>query len=262
MHLTIVIFFQECLSNSLTSFGTIVSQTSSRVANKAFLPSKAITWDEHISLSPTLSSTTFWNRAIRGVVNWSLNLRVDHSLVFLELVSLPQLVMSIGSLSHIRGNGSLIFLPESHWSGIRRESHLTVNVRTRDWSANFALRTLIAPDLLLVEARIVALGSIFCEDVRAISIVRQELVNHQWRLHHALIDVCSLVSHRRRMLLAWSEKEWVLVARRLSPCNRVWHHCDILDMNRNLLAEKSLLCTKFRLFIHHGTVLCVTECLT
>ena len=60
-------------------------------------------------------------------------------------------------------------------------------------------------------ASVIALRCIFGEDVGRVGIIRQELIDHKRRLHHALVDVRPLGCHSRWMLLARSEEEWVLI---------------------------------------------------
>ena len=99
-----------------------------------------------------------------------------------------------------------------------------MDVGAGDGGADFAFRALIASDLLLVEARVVTLRGILCEDVRAVGIVREKLVHHEWRLHHALIDVCPLMRHCWWMLLTRGEKEGILVGSGLSTGDCIWNY--------------------------------------
>lgn len=96
----------------------------------------------------------------------------------------------------------MLFLAKTNRPWVRRESHITGDIRSRNRSSDLTFRALITPDLLLVDASVVALGCIFSKNVRAVGVIRQELVDQQGLLNHALVNVGSLMSHCGWMLLA------------------------------------------------------------
>ena len=138
---------------------------------------------------------------------------------------------------------------------VAREPHLTetCKVVNSGWTAYFTFRTLVSRDDSLVglhrcvrlgpHLSVVAPSDILTEDVRRVSIVRQELLHHKGRLDHALVDRrfnCSCSPDSVGLLLARREEERVLVA--LTLCSVYSFHLHMMvDIDRNLLPQELLL---------------------